>query len=95
MKGAAVYIMANRKNGTLYTGVTSDLVRRVCQHREGLVDGFARRYGCRLLVYFEVHDEMVAAISRENQIKAGGRSKKLELIESLNPGWDDLFHFIV
>ena len=70
-------------------------MRRVCQHREALVDGFARRYGCRLLVYFEMHDEMVAAISREKQIKAGSRRKKLELIESVNSAWDDLFHLIV
>jgi predicted GIY-YIG superfamily endonuclease len=95
VKRPAVYIMANRKNGTLYTGVTSDLVRRVSQHRQGFIGGFARRYGCRSLVYFEMHDEMSAAIAREQQIKAGSRSDKLALIVSINPAWDDLYQLIV
>jgi predicted GIY-YIG superfamily endonuclease len=95
VKRPAVYIMANRKNGTLYTGVTSDLVRRVAQHRQGSISGFARRYGCRLLVYFEMHDDMVAAIVREKQIKAGSRGDKLELIERMNPAWDDLYQLVV
>ena len=87
----AVYIMANKRNGTLYTGVTSNLVRRVQQHKEDLVRGFTSRYGCKRLVYFEVYDEMMDAIAREKQIKAGSRKKKLALIEGLNPGWRDLY----
>ena len=80
---------------TLYTGVTSDLVRRVSQHRQGSIDGFARRYGCRFLVYFEMYDEMIMAIAREKQIKAGSRGDKLELIESVNPGRDNLYQLVV
>ena len=80
MKQPAVYIMANRRNGTLYTGVTSDLVQRVWQHRESEVPGFASRYGCTMLVWYELHDEMTAAIAREKQIKGGSRKKKLALI---------------
>ena len=91
MKRPAVYIVANRRNGTLYTGVTSDLGRRVYQHREALVPGFTSRYGCKRLVYFEIHDDMTAAIVREKQIKAGSRQKKLALIESMNPDWRDLY----
>ena len=88
-RGPAVYIMANRRNGTLYTGVTSDLVRRVWQHRGGEVAGFAAQYGCKLLVWFEQHVSMEAAILREKAIKAGSRGKKLALIEVVNPGWAD------
>ena len=91
MKQPAVYIMASKRNGTLYTGVTSDLVQRAWQHREGLGDGFTRRYGCKLLVRFELADTMDAAIAREKQIKGGSRAKKLVLIEAMNPEWDDLF----
>ena len=83
--------MASRRNGTLYTGVTSNLVQRAWQHREGLVGGFTRRYGCKLLVWFELLDTMEAAILREKQIKAGSRAKKLALIEARNPGWRHLF----
>lgn len=83
--------MANRRNGTLYTGVTSNLVQRVYQHRQGLAPGFASRYGCKTLVYYEMHQDMLAAIAREKQIKAGSRQKKLPLIESLNPDWRDLY----
>ena len=95
MKRPAVYIMANKRNGTLYTGVTSDLVQRVHQHRESLVPGFTSRYGCKWLVYFEVHDDMTAAIAREKQIKAGSRRKKLALIESINPVWRDLYEGLI
>ena len=91
MKQPAVYIMANRRNGTLYTGVTSNLPQRVWQHREGVVDGFTKRHGCKLLVWFEVADTMEAAIMREKQVKAGSRAKKLALIEGMNPQWKDLF----
>jgi putative endonuclease len=91
MKQPAVYIMANRRNGTLYTGVTSDLPRRVFDHREGTVPGFTDRYGCKMLVWYELHDTMAGAIAREKQIKAGSRRKKLVLIEAMNPHWRDLF----
>ncbi|HEX9465571.1 MAG TPA: GIY-YIG nuclease family protein [Alphaproteobacteria bacterium] len=91
MKQPAVYIMANKRNGTLYTGVTSDLVKRVYEHRESVVPGFTARYACKMLVWYERHDDMTGAITREKQIKAGSRNKKLALIESLNPGWRDLY----
>ncbi|MCU0894935.1 MAG: GIY-YIG nuclease family protein [Rhodospirillales bacterium] len=87
VKHPAMYIVASGRNGTLHTGVTSDLLRRVHQHREGLVQGFARHRRCRLLVYLEVHEDMLSAIAREKQIKAGSRKKKLGLIEGLNPQW--------
>jgi putative endonuclease len=91
VKQPAIYIMASRRNGTLYTGVTSDLVQRASQHRQGLGDGFTKRYGCKLLVWFELAATMDAAIAREKQIKAGSRRKKLALIEAANPAWSDLF----
>lgn len=94
-KQPAVYIMASGRNGTIYTGVTSDLVGRAQQHREGLVAGFSRRYGCRFLVYFEIHADMLCAIAREKQIKAGSRNRKLALIEGMNPNWTDLYERIV
>ena len=94
MKRPAVYIMANKRNGTLYTGVTSNLGQRVWQHREGVADGFTKRYGCKLLVWYEMHDTMESAILREKQIKAGSRAKKLAQIEALNPDWLDLFEQI-
>jgi len=89
-----VYIMASDRNGTIYVGVTSDLPGRVWQHREGIVEGFTKRYGCRLLVWFERHDTMESAIMREKQIKAGSRKAKLALIETNNPTWCDLFEDI-
>jgi predicted GIY-YIG superfamily endonuclease len=91
MKNPAVYIMANKRNGTIYTGVTSNLSRRAWEHREALVPGFTTRYGCRLLVWFEFYDSMQDAIAREKQIKAGSRKKKLTLIEANNPSWRDLY----
>jgi len=87
----AVYIMANKRNGTLYTGVTSDLIKRVYQHKEGIADGFTKKYQCKQLVYYEQFEEMIVAIAREKQIKAGSRKKKLKMIESLNPTWRDLY----
>ena len=87
----AVYIMANRKNGALYTGVTSALVQRVWQHRQGEIEGFTKRYNCKRLVWFEMHGAMESAIAREKQIKAGSRKKKLALIETANPKWRDLY----
>jgi predicted GIY-YIG superfamily endonuclease len=91
----SVYIVASRRNGTLYVGVTSDLVRRAAQHREGSVSGFASRYGCRHLVHFELYDDMTTAILREKQLKGGSRAAKLALIGRTNPGWRDLFDDIV
>jgi len=87
----AVYIMASQRNGTSYVGVTSNLVQRVWQHREGLVAGFTRRHSCKTLVWFELHATMEHAILREKQLKGGSRRKKLVLIEAGNPTWRDLF----
>ena len=91
MKQPAVYIMASRRNGTLYPGVTSNLSRRAYDHREGLIKGFTTQYGCKLLVWYENCDRMDDAIAREKQIKAGSRAKKLALIKAMNPGWSDLY----
>jgi len=87
-------MMANKRNGTLYTGVTSDLVTRVWQHKVGRI-GFTSRYGCKHLVWYELHGEMEHAILREKQIKAGSRKKKLALIEALNLDWGDPYESIV
>jgi putative endonuclease len=95
MKQPAVYIMASRRNGTLYIGVTSNLPQRVWQHRTGVVGGFTKRYGCKSLAWYEQHATMLDAISREKQIKAGSRRKKLALIEAANPGWRDLFDELI
>jgi putative endonuclease len=89
-----IYIMANERNGTIYVGVTSNLPRRAWEHREGTIDGFTKRYGCKLLVWFQAAETMDAAIGREKQIKAGSRAKKLALIETMNPLWDDLYEHI-
>jgi putative endonuclease len=94
MKQPAVYIMASRRNGTLYTGVTSNVKQRAWLHRNGVVDGFTKRYGCKMLVWYELGDTIEAAILREKQIKAGSRAKKLALIEAMNPDWRDLFEEI-
>ena len=91
----AVYIVANRKQGTIYVGVTSDLPKRVFQHREGAMDGFTKRYGCKKLVWFELHSTMEYAIFREKQLKAGSRAKKVQLIEETNPDWFDLYFQII
>ena len=87
----AVYMMANRRNGAIYIGVTSNLPGRAWQHREGVTDGFTKRYGCKLLVWFEMHGDMEQAILREKQLKAGSRKKKIALIEGTNPDWRDLY----
>ena len=89
---SAVYIMANKRNGTLYTGVTSDLIRRVYQHKNSEFKGFTDRYDCKKLVYYEQYEDIVNAILRAKQIKGGSRKKKLMLIESMNPAWVDLYH---
>jgi putative endonuclease len=86
----AVYIMASGRNGTLYTGVTSDLPGRVYQHRTGMLGGFTEEHGCKCLVWFEVHEEMESAIIREKRIKKWNREWKLRLIEETNPTWRDL-----
>jgi putative endonuclease len=91
MRSPAIYIMASERNGTLYTGVTSDLPRRGYQHREGLIAGFTTRYGCKLLVYYEVYEDMHSAIAREKQIKGSSRRKKLLMIDRVNPDWRDLY----
>ena len=95
MKQPCVYIMASKRHGTLYTGVTSNLPKRAFEHREGLVSGFSRKYGCKMLVWYELHETMIEAITREKQIKAGSRAKKLALIESLNPQWNDLYESLI
>lgn len=87
--------MANKRNGTLYTGVTSNLPKRAFEHREGLVTGFSKKYGCKMLVWYEVHESMIEAITREKQIKAGNRARKLALIEALNPAWNDLYESLI
>ena len=94
-RSPAVYILASRRNGTLYTGVTSDLPRRVWEHRNDVVEGFSRRYSVHSLVYFEMHSTMPDAIAREKQIKGWPRRRKVRLIESLNADWRDLYGEIV
>lgn len=94
-KISAIYIVANNPNGTLYTGVTSDLLKRIHEHKHGLVDGFTQKYGCKLLVYYEVCESMVSAIEREKQIKNGSRNKKIALINGMNPNWKDLYESII
>ncbi|MDP2110130.1 MAG: GIY-YIG nuclease family protein [Thiobacillus sp.] len=94
-KQPVVYILASKRNGTLYIGVTSDLVKRIWQHKNDLADGFTKQYSVHLLVYYELADEMSAAIAREKQIKGGSRARKIALIESMNPGWRDLYDDIL
>ncbi|MCK0206859.1 GIY-YIG nuclease family protein [Starkeya koreensis] len=91
MRGGFVYILTNRPNGTLYVGVTSDLLRRVWEHREGAVDGFTRRYGLKSRAHFESHDAIAAAIQREKTIKHWPRAWKVRLIHADNPEWRDLY----
>ena len=86
-----VYIMASKQNGTLYLGVTSNIEQRVFEHREGLIEGFTRRYGCKRLVWYEEHEDIGSAIQREKTLKHWYRKWKLKLIESMNPDWDDLY----
>jgi putative endonuclease len=85
-----VYILTNRRHTVLYTGVTSDLARRIYEHREKLIDGFTKRYNVDELVYYEATDDVTGAITREKQIQAGSRQKKVDLITSTNPTWRDL-----
>jgi putative endonuclease len=88
---SAVYMMASRKHGTLYLGVTADLRNRVAQHREGLIPGFTQRYGVKRLVWFETHESITTAIQRETSLKRYKREWKINLIERDNPNWDNLF----
>ena len=90
-----VYILTNRRNGTLYTGVTSDLVRRISEHKQCKTEGFTKKYGVNRLVYYEIIDTAEEAIRREKQIKAWQRSWKLREIENNNPNWDDLYEQIL
>ena len=89
-----VYLLASSKRGTLYLGVTSNLVKRVYEHKENLADGFTKRYSIKELVWYEAHEDVVAAITREKQIKKWNRNWKIELIESFNPEWRDLYQDI-
>ena len=95
MKQPAVYILANKRNGTLYTGVTSNLVKRINEHKEKSVAGFTKKYNCNILAYYELFSSMPEAIEKEKKIKAGSRVKKLKLIESINPTWKDLYFDII
>ena len=94
-KAYYVYILTSRRYGTLYTGVTSDLIKRAWQHREGFVDGFTKSYGVKQLVWYEVHDDVRSAITREKQIKKWNRAWKIELIQGQNPQWRDLYEDVV
>ena len=95
MKLPCVYILASQKNGTLYIGVTSDLVKRVWQHKNDLADGFTKKHSVHNLVWYEVHETMESAITREKSLKAWKRLWKLDLIEKTNPDWKDLYDEIV
>jgi putative endonuclease len=86
-----VYILASARNGTLYTGVTSDLLKRAWEHKSDLVEGFTKRYGVQVLVWYELHEDMLSAIRREKTIKGWKRRWKIELIEAMNPEWRDLY----
>jgi putative endonuclease len=90
-KSSYVYILASEPYGVLYIGVTSNLVKRIWEHREGVVDGFSKQYGVKQLVWFEIHTEIVHAITREKQIKKWSRNWKVNLIQEADPGWRDLY----
>ncbi len=87
-----VYILASKRNGTLYIGVTNDLLKRVGQHKEDVIGGFTKRYGVHQLVYFEETSDIISAISREKQLKNWRRDWKIKLIEDANPKWEDLYY---
>ncbi|MDO8886199.1 GIY-YIG nuclease family protein, partial [Candidatus Oleimmundimicrobium sp.] len=94
-KKAYVYIMTNKRNKVLYTGVTSDLIKRVYEHKEKLINGFTAKYKVNKLIYYEVFNNITNAISREKQIKAGSREKKIELVNSMNNKWNDLYNTLL
>ena len=91
MEQPAVYILASQRNGTLYIGVTSNLIKRIWEHKQDFVEGFTQKYEVHQLVYFEQHPDMLAAITREKQLKKWNRAWKLALIEKTNPDWRDLW----
>jgi putative endonuclease len=95
MRGAYVYIMTNRPNGTLYVGVTNDIARRAYDHREGLTEGFSKRYGLKRLVWYERHETITGAIQREKTMKHWPRAWKVRLILALNPDWNDLYETLM
>ncbi|MBV6341873.1 GIY-YIG nuclease family protein [Candidatus Magnetobacterium casensis] len=95
MKQYFVYILASKKNGTLYIGVTSDLIKRVYEHKNDLTDGFTKKYGVHKLVYYETAEDINSMIAREKQLKRWKRDWKIQLIESVNPMWDDLYGFLL
>jgi putative endonuclease len=94
-KQPAVYLLSSKRNGTLYVGVTSNLVKRVWEHRNNLVEGFTKRYGVHQLVWYELHENMDSAIKREKRLKDWKRKWKVQLIESTNPNWEDLYPMII
>jgi len=94
-KQPAVYILASKRNGTLYIGVTSDLIKRIWEHKNNMVEGFTKRYSVHYLVWYEVHESIESAIGREKRLKEWKRKWKLELIESSNPDWQDLYNTII
>ena len=95
MKQPTVYILASKRSGTLYIGVTSDLIKRVWEHKNGFVSGFTEKYNVYNLVYYELHENMESAILREKQMKKWNRSWKIRLIEEKNPEWNDLYNNII
>jgi putative endonuclease len=94
-KQPAVYILSSRKNGTLYVGVTSDLIQRIWEHRNDLVEGFTKRYGVHHLVWYEMHESMDSALKREKRMKDWKQEWKVQLIEKTNPNWEDLYYSII
>ena len=94
-KQGFVYILFNRKNGTLYVGMTSDLIKRIYQHKNKLIEGFSKKYGLDKLGYYEIYENIENAILREKQIKSGSRKNKINLIEKVNPNWEDLYNSLL
>ena len=94
-KKGYVYILFNKRNGTLYTGVTSNLIRRIYEHKKKMVESFTKKYSIDKLGYYEVCSSILTAIEREKQIKSGSRSDKLKLINEMNPEWEDLYYRII
>ncbi len=94
-KQPCVYILASKRNGTLYTGVTSDLIKRIWQHKNNQVQGFTQKYKVHILVWYEVHETMESAITREKEIKELRRQIKIDMIEAFNPYWNDLYSGIL
>ena len=95
MRGGWVYMMTNRRDGVLYIGVTSNLPKRAYEHREGVVEGFTKQYGLKLLIWAERHDDIRTAIQRERTMKHWPRAWKVRLIHAMNPEWDDLYDFLI